>query len=61
MVTIMSRDTWVILYLSTSLALAQLFWLKAEKRAAYLQGQADVYRQQTEMGPDADPYTKVTR
>lgn len=51
-----TKSDLVIVYLSISLLVVQFFWMKAEKRAAYLQGQADVYAELARMSPEAEPY-----
>lgn len=48
----MDRNLLVIIYLSLSLLVVQFFWMKAEKRVSYLQGQQDLYQQMAQMGEE---------
>ena len=52
----MNRDTVVIVYLSISLAVVQFFWLKAEKRAAYLDGRQSVFNDMAASAEDGTCY-----
>jgi hypothetical protein len=50
------RD-FVMLYLTLSLIYSQWMWLRAEKKAAYLQGQADLYVSQAEYNMEIEDPT----
>lgn len=52
----MDRNTVVILYLSILLSVTQFYWLKAERKASYLQGQQDAYDSMSLAAPDAESH-----
>jgi len=50
-----------IIYLSILLNIYSFFWMKAEKRSAYLQGQQDLYVMWQSPDPDAAPYVTIPK
>ena len=51
----LSRETWVIIWLSLNLIFVQFYWLRAEKKASYLEGRASVY-DELSMKEDGKPF-----
>lgn len=54
----MNKQDWIILYLSVSLAVSQILWLRDARRASYLEGREAVF---TAMSGDTgvcQPYKK---
>lgn len=52
----MDKTDIVIVYLSLSLVIAQIFWMKAEKKAAHAQGMLDAYASFSEVGDTSEKY-----
>ena len=56
----MKKEDVIIAWLTLCLTVCQIQWMRAEKRAAYLQGQMDLYSAQAAYSIDRDDpaYTK---
>jgi len=53
-----SPKTIVIVYLSIALGVCQYLWIKAEKKAAYLEGRQSVYNEFAADGTEGTCYAK---
>ena len=51
----------ILIILSIQLVCIEFFWMKAEKRSAYLQGQQDLYQMWQSPDPDSAPYVTVPK
>lgn len=52
----MKKEDLVVVYLSALVAASQFFWMKAEKRASYLEGRASVYAEFATDGTEGTCY-----
>lgn len=57
----MNRETWVILYLSISLLVVQVLWMRDAKAEAYQRGRNEVLEVMAEINYEAIPYTVVPK
>lgn len=57
----MNKTDWIIVYLSVLLTAFQMLYTREVKKAAYLQGQADLYQTFASVDPDSGPYVTIPK